>query len=278
MLPKDKADERADRMVTDAEIFAIGDELCYGRVYDTNSFWLADQVTKLGLIVNRITCLRDDVEGLCAALSESLKRRPRFIFITGGLGPTFDDRTIEAISKLSGRKIVTEGRILKDMAERRGVGVDGLSPGLKAMARTVEGAECLPNPVGWAPTTVIEIGETVLAALPGPPKEMQACFAAHLSKRVADATGYRSLSHRVFVTMYESEISPILENLARSCGAAYFKPLVGAYDQGIGLPVEVIVFGESESACEKRYLELISSLEREVTARGKSLFSEPKGK
>jgi molybdenum cofactor synthesis domain-containing protein len=261
----------------DAEIFAIGDELCYGRVYDTNSFWLADQVTKLGLIVNRITCLRDNVDDLCAALSDSLKRQPHFIFITGGLGPTFDDRTIEAISKLLGRKVVTDGNILRRMAERRGVDVDSLSPGLKAMARTVEGAECLPNPVGWAPTTIVTVGSTLLAALPGPPKEMQGCFAAHLSKRIADATGYRSLSRRIFVTMYESEISPILENLARSHDGTYFKPLIGEYNQKTGLPIEVIVFGESEAICEVKYIELLTSLKREVMARGKELSLEMKG-
>ncbi len=72
-------------MTVQAEILAIGDELCYGRVYDTNSFWLADQVTRLGAIVSRITCVRDDVESISSILKEILSRKPQLIFITGGL-------------------------------------------------------------------------------------------------------------------------------------------------------------------------------------------------
>jgi nicotinamide-nucleotide amidase len=262
-----------------AEIFAVGDELCYGRVYDTNSFWLADQVTKLGLLVNRITCIRDNVDGICAALAEGLRRSPRFMLTTGGLGPTPDDRTIEAIAKLVGRNVITEDGILRNMAERRGVSIEGLTPGLRAMARTVEGAECYANPVGWAPITLLDIGPTSLAALPGPPKEMQGCFTAHLSKRVADITGYRSTSHRIFVTMYESEVSPLLESLARSFDGTYFKPLVGEYRQDLGLPVEIVAFGESEAACREKLDRLLSSLRKEVEARGKGLVDDqgPKG-
>jgi len=257
-----------------AEIFAVGDELCYGRVYDTNSFWLADQVTRLGLIVNRIMCVRDNVEELTVSLKESLDRRPRFIFITGGLGPTPDDRTIDAIARLVQRNIVTEDRILRKMAEKRGVTVDSLPPALKAMARTIEGAECYSNPVGWAPATLVTVGDTLLAALPGPPKEMQGCFATYLSKRVSDITGYRSISHRVFITMYESEVSPILETLAHSFDGTYFKPLVGEYDQSLGLPVEIVVFGESEGGCKEKLTTLLSSLRSEVTRRGKRLVDE----
>jgi len=255
-----------------AEIFAVGDELCYGRVYDTNSFWLADQVTKLGVIVNRITCVRDKVEDLRTALEEGLGRSPRFIFITGGLGPTPDDRTIEAIAKLVGRNVVTEDLILGEMAGRRGVPVKDLSPGLRSMARTVEGAECYPNPVGWAPITIVTVGGTLLAALPGPPKEMQGCFTTYLSEKVAGVTGYRSISHRIYVTMYESEVFPLLEDLARSFDGAYFKPLVGEYKQNVGLPVEIIVFGESEMVCREKFVKLLSSLKQEVTARGKGLI------
>jgi molybdenum cofactor synthesis domain-containing protein len=79
---------------TTAEVFAIGDELCYGRVYDTNSFWLADQLTRRGVHVQRITCLRDKKEEIFEALRNSLNRKPTFILITGGLGPTQDDLTL----------------------------------------------------------------------------------------------------------------------------------------------------------------------------------------
>jgi len=142
------------------------------------------------------------------------------------------------------------------------------------MARTIEGAECYPNPVGWAPATFVTVGHTLLAALPGPPKEMQGCFTTYLSKRVSDITGYRSISHRVFITMYESEVSPILETLAKSFDGTYFKPLVGEYDQSLGLPVEIVVFGESEGGCKEKLTTLLSSLRNEVMMKGKRLVDE----
>ncbi|MBS7609658.1 hypothetical protein KEJ19_03685 [Candidatus Bathyarchaeota archaeon] len=70
-----------------AELIAVGDELCYGRSYDTNYFWLADQLTHLGVLVRRITCIRDEEE-ICHVLMDSIERQSDFIFIAGGLGPT----------------------------------------------------------------------------------------------------------------------------------------------------------------------------------------------
>ncbi len=146
-----------------AEILAIGDELCYGRVYDTNSFWLADQVTRLGVIVRRIVCVRDDSEEICAVLRDILDRKPCFIFITGGLGPTEDDKTIEALSKLTGRLLVIDQNILKNMANKRNLSLSQLMPRHFKMSTTIEGAQCLLNPVGWAPLTILQIGETVVS-------------------------------------------------------------------------------------------------------------------
>ncbi|MFH0848365.1 MAG: molybdopterin-binding protein, partial [archaeon] len=96
-----------------AEIFAVGDELCYGRVCDTNSFWLADQLTQRGVMVQRITCIRDDKTEISEALKDSLHRSPSFILITGGLGPTEDDVTLSALAEISGKTIVVSQLVLE---------------------------------------------------------------------------------------------------------------------------------------------------------------------
>ncbi|MFC1507541.1 molybdopterin-binding protein, partial [Thermoproteota archaeon] len=75
------------------EILAIGNELCYGKVADTNSFWLADQLTRAGGLVTKITCIRDSEEQICQNLKEIIEREVDFLVITGGLGPTNDDKT-----------------------------------------------------------------------------------------------------------------------------------------------------------------------------------------
>lgn len=259
-------------MPVQVEIVAVGDELCYGRVYDTNSFWIADQVTRLGALVQRITCVRDDADGIRSVLGEALGRRPHFIFVTGGLGPTPDDRTLEALSRLTNRRIAAQPAILQRISERRGVPVSALPPHFAAMTSSLEGAECLPNPVGIAPITIVQVGETLIAAMPGPPREVQACFTEHLARRVQEKTRYHSLARRITVTMVESEVSPLIAEVTKATPGVYMKPLVGEYRRGVGLPVEVIAFGESAEACRNKYEEAVRMLERLVVESGREVM------
>jgi len=254
------------------EILAIGNELCYGRVYDTNSFWIADQATQLGAKVRRITCVPDSVEDICASLKEALARHPHFVVITGGLGPTSDDLTIEALSKFLRVKITTSDEILQIMAKKRGVPLEQLPPNLIKMARSVEGAECLPNRVGWAPVSLIETGGTMVAALPGPPTEMKACFTEYLAKKIRDKTEYESASRRVYVTMYESQISPVIDAIMKEMHGTYLKPLVSEYQRDKALlPVELIAFADNSEACQKKMAVMIERLKEYITGKGGKL-------
>lgn len=253
------------------EIFAIGNELCYGRVYDTNSFWIADQATQLGAIVRRITCVPDIVREIYTALKDALNRKPHFIILTGGLGPTSDDLTIESLSRLIDVEIVTHKEILQTMAKREGMTVDDPPPELVKMARSLKGATCFPNPVGWAPVTLIDKGETTIVALPGPPEEMRACFMEYLAKRISEKTHYRSVSKRALVRMYESQVSPITDKIMKSIPGTYLKPLVSEYRRERGLPVDIIAFAEDEKACRVRMKEAISKLIEFVTQKDGNL-------
>jgi molybdenum cofactor synthesis domain-containing protein len=257
-----------------AEIMAVGDELCYGRVYDTNSFWLADQLTRRGIFVTRITCVRDDCDEICEVLKDVIRRGSDFVFITGGLGPTEDDKTLGALSRISGRRIVISDAVLKVMGERRKIPPGGFLPHQLKMASTIEGAECLLNPVGWAPVTVLRIGNCTVFALPGPPREMQACFNEHLASRIQEATGYRSYAKRILVTMYESEIAPIVAEVAKNLDGVYLKPLVseGSRDQGLG--VEVIVFDLTEEGCLRKYQRALGMLKELVAQKGRSVIEQ----
>ena len=85
------------------EIISVGNELLIGKIVNTNSYWIAKRVTTLGMKVRRITTVGDDVEEISNAIQEALQRRPRFIITTGGLGPTFDDKTLEGIARGLGR-------------------------------------------------------------------------------------------------------------------------------------------------------------------------------
>jgi len=259
-------------MPTTAEIFAIGDELCYGRVYDTNSFWLADQLTRRGVLVQRITCLRDDKKEIVHALRDSLQRSPAFLFITGGLGPTQDDLTLSALAELSGKTVVTSDLVLKIASERRKVSVANFNPGQLKMASTLEGTECLPNPVGWAPVTILKLSECSVISMPGPPREVQGCFNEHLAKRIEDTTGFRSYGRRVRVTMFESELAPLVSEVTKAVEGVYVKPLVSESSREQGLPVEILAFDQSDEVCHQKCDSAIAKLKELVTQKGRELL------
>lgn len=256
-------------MTVKAEIIAVGDELCYGRVYNTNSFWLADQLTRRGVFVQRITCLRDDEDEICNAIRDSLGRKPNLIFITGGLGPTQDDKTLRSLSKLSGKRIIISETVLKIMGERRKIPPGGFLPHQLKMSSTLDDAECLPNPIGWAPVTVLKLGSCTIFALPGPPKEVQACFNEHIASRVQEATGHKSYAKRIFVTMYESELTPIVNEVSKAVEGVYLKPLAseGSRDQGLG--VEIITFDPTDEGCQQKYQAALTKLKELVIQKGR---------
>jgi molybdenum cofactor synthesis domain-containing protein len=165
------------------EIICVGNELLIGKTLNTNAHWLAKRATTLGIMVKRITVVSDDVKEIANAVKEALKRKPRFIITTGGLGPTFDDKTLEGIAEALNRKLQVNEKALKMVKEKyeayakagRIEKVELTKPRIK-MATLPEGAEPLPNPVGTAPGVIIKVEETFLVALPGVPSEMEAIF------------------------------------------------------------------------------------------------------
>lgn len=80
--------------MVDVEIICVGNELLIGRILNTNAQWLAKRVTSLGATVKRILIVGGDDDEIASSIIDSLKRKPKFILITGGLGPTFDDKTL----------------------------------------------------------------------------------------------------------------------------------------------------------------------------------------
>jgi nicotinamide-nucleotide amidase len=270
--------ESQNKPVVVAEIMAIGDELCYGKVYDTNSFWIADQITRRGVLVQRIVCVRDNLADISSAIKEALSRKPRFLFMTGGLGHTEDDMTRAALSAVTGRKIVGRPDILEFIAGNRGVTVDKLPPHFKISTSSLEGATALPNPAGVSPVTIIREDDTEIIALPGPPREVYACFAAHLADMVQEVTGYHSCSRRVIIDMHESELTPLMTEVMREIPGTYVKALVGEYKAGIGMPTEIMAFGPTEEECQLTCEKAFEKLRHLATEKGRKVSELPQAR
>jgi len=159
-----------------ASILAVGSELLGTTRLDTNSLFLTGELEAIGVRVVRKACVVDGWDDLLAELAFALSRAP-LLCVTGGLGPTEDDRTKEAVAALLGRRLVRDEEILDRLRERfRKRGREMPEVNAK-QADVVEGAVVLPNRRGTAPGYIVEADGKTIVLLPGVPWEMKAIFA-----------------------------------------------------------------------------------------------------
>ena len=214
------------------EIVCIGNELLIGKIPNTNAQWLAKQVTSLGLAIHRITVVGDNIDEISCVLQEAVQRSPSFLLTTGGLGPTFDDKTLEGIAKALGRRIEVNEEALKmvkdkylNYAREGRMEAAELTPPRVKMAKLPEGATPLRNPVGTAPTVSIEHENVTIIALPGVPSEMKSIFddsVAPVMKQAARDVTFFETSIETAKVM-ESEMAPLIDKVMRNNPRVYIK-------------------------------------------------------
>jgi molybdenum cofactor synthesis domain-containing protein len=156
-----------DSQTVTAAILVIGDEILSGRTKDRNIGYIAEYVARLGVEVREVRVVPDDEEEIVAALN-ALRARWDYVFSTGGIGPTHDDITAEAVAKAFGVAIGEDPRAMAIMMQRYQPA--DLTPARRRMARIPEGAELIENPVSKAPG--FRIGNVIVMA--GVPSVMQA--------------------------------------------------------------------------------------------------------
>ena len=165
----------------------IGDELLLGFTVDTNSGYIGRELARVGVTVTRHTTCGDDVGVIIATLREALERTGAVI-TTGGLGPTADDMTVQAVAEMFGRDLVRDESIASWLEDRwRTFRRPGAMPESNyKQAMIPSGAEIIANPVGSAPGVLVtdERGRWV-ATLPGVPREARAMFTESLAPRIA---------------------------------------------------------------------------------------------
>jgi nicotinamide-nucleotide amidase len=158
-----------------AAIIAVGSELLGPVRLDTNSLWLTSRLESTGIPVARKACVGDDREEILAELAAARGRASLIVF-TGGLGPTADDLTKEAVAEFFGRRLVPDAALLETLRSRfarRGIVMPAIN---EKQAHAIEGARSLPNPRGSAPGVWLEEGGHVVVLLPGVPPEMKGMF------------------------------------------------------------------------------------------------------
>ncbi len=170
-------------MPTRAEVIAIGSELVSGQGLDTNSQWLSRELEGVGIPVAFHTTIGDQLDDNMAAFRIAAGRA-ELVVVTGGLGPTQDDLTREALAAAAGvslREDAASLEAIRTMFARRH---RPMADRNKVQALFPEGAEPLPNRVGTAPGIWMELGPTTYACLPGIPSEMRVMFVEQVLPRI----------------------------------------------------------------------------------------------
>ncbi len=159
--------------LTSAACLAIGSELLGPRRLDRNSLRVTRELARFGIPVEEKRVLADDVDRVAAAIRELLERAD-LVVVTGGLGPTADDVTREAVARALGRTLTHSEELERQIRQRYADFNRPMPDVCLSMALHVEGSRPLPNTRGSAPGLLIEVGDKLLAVFPGVPLEMEA--------------------------------------------------------------------------------------------------------
>ncbi len=195
----------------DAEIIAVGSEMLTSQRVDTNSLFLTDQLNSLGIEVRRKLVIGDDRALLTGAVRFALQHA-QIVILTGGLGPTEDDVTREAVAAALRREMVFDPAVCAEIEERFRRRGRKMAENNKRQAMVVTGAEVLPNGRGTAPGQWIEDGERVVVLLPGPPSELYDLFRLQCMPRLekkVPAVAIRTRFYRV-TGMTESDLDSLI--------------------------------------------------------------------
>ncbi len=155
-----------------AEIITIGTELLLGEIVDTNAVAIARRLRSIGLDLYYMTTVGDNLERIARAVTIA-QQRASVIITTGGLGPTVDDVTREAVAQATGRRLVLSPELLAQIEAFFARLQRPMSPNNRRQAYIPEGAKPIPNPVGTAPGFIVETQHGAIICLPGVPREME---------------------------------------------------------------------------------------------------------
>jgi len=199
-----------------AEVLTIGDELLRGEIVDSNKSFLSDRLLSLDIETHFHGSVRDDRGDMIEAFRRA-RERSEIVLVSGGLGPTRDDLTIEVLAEAFGRKLVLHEPSLEAIRAFFARFGREMAKNNEKQAWLPEGAEVLPNPVGTAPGTMLREGDATFFCMPGVPRELHQMMDEQVLPRIAAARpGGRVVRSRLLRTfgLGESNLDALLADVA----------------------------------------------------------------
>jgi len=254
--------------MANAEIVAIGSELLLGQIVDTNSTWLAQRLTALGVNLFYKSVVGDNPDRMKEVLTRALERAD-VVITSGGLGPTQDDLTRAAVAEVTGRKLVLHKPFLEQIEQRFRSRGFIMTPNNERQAYLPQGAIPVNNPNGTAPSFIVEDPRGAIFVLPGVPFELKWLFdnevAPYLRRKfsLAEIITYRVLK---VAELGESRVDDVMGHLI----ATSRNPTVGV----LAHPGQVDIRIAAKAVSKEAALALIAPVEAEVRQLiGKHLFA-----
>lgn len=252
------------------EIVTIGTELLLGQIVDTNTTYLARELGRIGVEVVYRTAVGDRMEEIVQVLQVALGRCD-LVLSTGGIGPTLDDMTREAVARVGGVPLVFREDLM--------AGIEGIfrrygytmSENNRRQAYVPQGSTAISNPVGTAPGFILEVEGKPVISLPGVPSELEFLMTREVIPWLRKRYGLerRNIKYRVLkvVGLGESKVDAIIGDLMKE-GA---NPEVGLLASVGEITIRIAAAAESEEAADA----LIEPVEQEIISRlGDRIFGK----
>ena len=267
------------------EILCTGNELLSGTIVNTNAQWISGKITDAGGFVRRITVVGDEVNEISSAVKESIERKPNWLIVSGGLGPTYDDKTLEGISTALDLKLVLDNNAVEML--RKSYTSHGLTTNYELnhtrlkMAMIPAGSTPIQNPVGSAPSVLIEIANktTKIICLPGIPKELKAVFSENILPQIKKIISDFYIVHSYYETIGVSEamLAPTLSSIIDTypSDSIYVKTHPQGYtsDNKPRLRIQIISKGKDRSKVQIRYSNILNTLTEKIQMLGGKINS-----
>lgn len=213
------------------EIITIGDEILIGQIVDTNSAWMATELTKEGFSVFQITSVSDNAEHIIEAIDNALKRVD-IVLLTGGLGPTKDDITKQTLCRYFNTELVFNQEVLDSINEMFLRSNFVLNELTYNQAYVPKDATIIQNRVGTAPVTWFDVKDKILVSMPGVPSEMEWVMSNEIVVRLKERYKTPSLLHKTVIVYGYGESALAIkindwENNLPSCIKLAYLPSAG---------------------------------------------------